>query len=217
MAIATYNDLAAAVKQWCARTDSAFSAQIETFVALHELRMYNGADELGGALQCDALMAPEIETKGTVTFTAGVAAMPSGVSTLRTLGRPSDMIGIDYLSPRRFDILDANGTGGDVQAFTVKGSNIYVTPSYDGNFNIIYYKVQPAITSSNQTNVLLTAYPMLYFTGVMGEAFAFMQEPEKSLAWLTKYRAAVEGVNSSNRGVRYGGMPLRVQPRNAIG
>jgi hypothetical protein len=216
MAIATYNDLAAAVKTWCARSDSSFSAQIETFVALHELRMYNGCGDAGDALQCDALAAPEMETLSTVTFVAGVASVPALCSTIRTLGRPNDMIGIDYLTPRSFDILDANANGGDVEAFTIKGSNLYVTPAYDGTFNILFYKQQPAISSSNQTNTLLTAYPLIYFTGVMHEAFAFMQDIDKASAWFAKYRAAVSGVNGSLRGVRYGGMPLRMTARNAI-
>jgi len=216
MAIATYNDLAAAVKTWCARSDSAFSNQIETFVALHELRMYNGSDDNNGPLQCDPLMAPEIEKQGTVTFAAGVAPLPAGVSTVRFLGRPGDRVGIDYMTPRQFDLLDANSSGGDVQAFTVKGANIYVTPSFDGPFNIIYYEVQPAISSSNPSNVLLTNYPLIYFHGVMHEAFAFMQATDLAMAQFARYKAAVTGVNISIRGVRYGGTPLRIKPRNAI-
>jgi len=51
---------------------------------------------------------------------------PSDASTVRTLGRPDDR---DYLSPRQFDILAANASGADVEAFTIKGSTIYVTPT----------------------------------------------------------------------------------------
>jgi hypothetical protein len=54
---------------------------------------------------------------------------PSDASTVRTLGRPDDRVGFDYLSPRQFDILAANTSGGDVEAFTIKGSTIYVTPT----------------------------------------------------------------------------------------
>lgn len=216
MAISTYNDLASTVKTWCARSDSSFSAQIETFVALHELRMYNGSDEQGGPLECEALAAPEAELLTTVTFVTGVAPMPADASTVRTLGRPGDMIGFDYMSPRAFDIFDANQNGGDVLAYTIKGQNIYVTPSYDGVFNLLYYQMQPAISSSNPTNILLAAYPLLYFAGVMHEAFSFMQDTDKAMAWFAKYKAALAGVNGSNRGVRYGGVPLRVVQRNAI-
>ena len=48
---------------------------------------------------------------------------PSDASTVRTLGRPDDRVGFDYLSPRQFDILAANTSGGDVEAFTIKGWN----------------------------------------------------------------------------------------------
>lgn len=220
MAITTYNDLAAAVKIWCARSDSAFSNQIgNVFVPAAELRMWNGSGEEGDQLQCDALMAPEIEIEGTVTFTDSVAPLPDQVSTVRTLTRPNDMIGFDYYSPRRFDILAANlvnRSGGDVRAFTVRARNIYVTPAFSGPMNIVYYQQQPGLSTDNQTNIILTKYPLLYFAGVMHEAFSFMQQVDLAAAWFAKYKASVEGVNGSVRGVRYGGMPLRVQPRNAI-
>jgi hypothetical protein len=216
MAIATYNDLAATVKTWCARSDSAFSAQIDTFIALHELRMYNGSDTNEGPLACDALAAPEMETLSTVTFVGGAAPMPADANTIRTLGRPGDMIGIDYMSPRQFDIFDANANGGDVVGYTVKGATIYVTPAYDGDFNILYYQTFPAISSSNQSNTILTMYPLIYFHGVMFEAFTFMQQPDLAIAQFGRYKAAVEGVNGSIRGVRYGGTPLRVKQRNMI-
>lgn len=216
MAITSYNDLAGAIKAWCARSDSTFSNQIETFVALHELTMYNGRGDDGDPLQCDALMAPEIEVSVPITFTAGVAAMPADASTVRTLTRPGDRIGVDYVTPRQYDLMVANATGGAVRAFTVKAGQILLTPSFDGDFTILYYRQLPAISVGNPTNDLLTKYPLLYFHGCMFEAFSFMQNSQKALEQFTRYRSALAGVNQSNRGVRFGGTPLRIVQRNAI-
>lgn len=216
MTIASYNDLAAAIKAWCARSDSTFSNQIETFVSLHELTMYNGRGDIGDALYCEALTAPEIETYATIAFVAGVGSMPSGGTGIRTITRTGDQIGIDYVTPRQYDIMVAQNDGGDVRAYTVKGSQILLTPAYTGNMQVLYYKVLPAITVANQTNDLIAAYPLLYFHGCMFEAFSFLQNEQKALGHFERYKTALAGVNASIKGGRFGGAPLRVRQRNAI-
>lgn len=216
MTIATYADLAQTVKTWCARSDSAFSNQIETFVALHELRMYNGSGDNGDPMQCDPLMAPEIEVNTTIAITAGAATVPTDCNTIRTLTRPTDQIGLDFVTPRQYDILVAQSQGGDPEAFTVKSSQILVVPATTDTFDILYYKKLPAITVEEPSNALLTNYPLLYFHGVMFEAYSFMQEVELATAQFMRYRAALSGVNTSIRGVRFGGTPLRVATRNPI-
>lgn len=216
MAIASYNDLAAAVKAWCARSDTTFSNQIETFVALHELTMYCGRGKQGDALYSEPLMAPETEAKTTIAFVAGVGSVPSDAAWVRTLTRDSDRIGIDYVTPRQYDILVAQNSGGPVRAFTVKGAQIHLNPSFDGSLNVLYYKKLAPVTLANQTNALITAYPLIYFHGCMFEAFAFLQNAQKAIEQFERYQTALAGVNGSIRGVRYGGAPLRVVQRNAI-
>ena len=81
---------------------------------------------------------------------------------------------------------------------------------------VFYYRTFPAISSSNQTNTLLTTYPLIYLEGCLFEAFAFMQDTDLSLSHFARYRDMVTGVNTSINSVRYGGGPLRVRPRLAI-
>lgn len=216
MAIASYNDLAAAVKVWCARSDSTFSNQIETFTALHELTMYCGRGQEGDALYCHPLMAPETEAQTSIVFTAGVGAVPSDAAWIRTLTLPGDRTGLDFISPRQYDIQEAQSQGGQVSAFTVKGASIYITPAGNATLTALYYKRLTAISFGNQTNALLTAYPLVYFHGVMFEAFSFMQNAQKALEQFERYKTALAGINGSLRGVRFGGAPLRIRQRNAI-
>lgn len=49
MAITEYTSLVAAIKVWCARQDSVFSAQIPNFVAMAEDRIYDGYGMKGEA------------------------------------------------------------------------------------------------------------------------------------------------------------------------
>jgi hypothetical protein len=221
MAISDYNSLATAIKTWCARTTStAFNNQIETFVSLAEQRMWNGSGSgPSDPLFCDALNAPELETEATVTMVAGVGTLPSDVSTLRLIKRDGDTVGLDYLPPKQWAIRDNLPTGiTDQPAYYTIEQNVTlkVTPSYDGDLTILYYKRDTAVSSVNTTSTTLTTYPMLYLSGCLFEAFSFMQEEALAMGHFARYRAILSGINSSIASVRYGGGPLKVRPRSRM-
>lgn len=216
MAIASYDDLAATVKAWCARSDTTFSNQIETFVALHEARIYYGSGTPGDALYCESLAAPELEKVSTLAFVAGAATIPLDAAGIRTLSRPGDQIGLDYFTPRQYDLLISQNPSGPVIGFTVKAGQILTVPITTETFSILYYQVLPPISSNNKTNALLTAYPLLYFNGAMFEAFTFMQAQDKALAWFERYRSTLAGVNASFSADRRAGSTMRVKQRNPI-
>ena len=218
MAIATYNDLAAAVKSWCARSDSTFSNQIETMVAQHELRMYNGAGIPGDPMYCAALEAPEMEVTASLTFTNGVGTIPSDATGVRAITRPGDQVGLDFFTARQFEVLNARTPTGTTLGFTIRGNKVFAVPAATGDvvYQIVYYQEQPAISQSVQSNILLTAYPLIYFNGTMLEAFTFMQSVDKAAVWLQKYKTALDGLNSSVASTRRAGATMRVRQRNAI-
>ena len=218
MAIATYNDLAAAVKSWCARSDSTFSNQIETMVAQHELRMYNGAGVPGDPMYCAALEVPELEVIASITLTNGVGTIPADATGIRTLTRPGDKVGLDYFTPRQYEILAARYPSGTTLGFTIKGNKIYAVPPTAGDvvYTALYFQELAPISQSVQTNLLLTTYPLVYFNGTMLEAFTFIQAADKAALWLQKYKTALDGINTSYSSIRRSGVPMRVRQRNAI-
>lgn len=217
MAITTYNDLAAEIRAWSARSDSTFSARIETFVALHEERMYNGAGaNAKDPLFCDGLSAPEQETEFSVSVTNGVGAVPAAISTARTVKRDGDLVGLDYMSPRQFARRNSEPTGGDPGYYTQENGLLKITPSFTGTIQCDGYKKFPTISVENQSNILLVTYPLLYLSGCLFEAFSFMQEVELAMGHFARYRAQVSGINQSANSVRFGGGPLRVRTRQAM-
>lgn len=217
MAITDFDTLAAEIKVWAARSDPAFSNRIETFVAFAEQRIYNGQGDPSDSLYCPALNAPEMEAEATLTFVSGVAAVPADASTLRTLRRTSDTAGIDYLPPRQFWIRD--GQPGLVQTpgyYTITQGEIRVTPSYDGDLQVLYYRKFDPISADNKEGALLTKYPLLYLSGCLFEAFSFIQEPDLAMAHWARYKSQVTGINASADSVRFGGSPLRIRARNPL-
>jgi hypothetical protein len=218
MAIFTdYDGLAQAVKTWCARSDTTFSNQIPTFVAFMEQRLYSGSGE-GPAdpLFCDPLKAPEQETSATVAVTSGVGTLPTDISTIRAITRSNDLSGLEYMTPRQWAIRNAEVSGGDPAFYTIEGSSLKVTPSYTGNLTLLYYKKFPTIGTENTTGTLLTAYPLLYLSGSLFEAFSFMQEDQLAVQHFARYRAHIAGINTSAHGRRFGGGPLKIRTRQGM-
>lgn len=214
--ITDFASLTARIKTWCARSDTTFSNEIETFISLAELRMQNGQGEQGEPLYCEALSVAEKEITATINAVAGSVTLPIDGSAMRTLRRAGDKIGLEYMTPRQFSLQDNNDPSGLPTNYTVEGSVLRITPAFTGPLEIIYWKNFSAISSSNTTNTILTVYPMVYLTGCLFEAFSWTQDVELALGHFARYKAIVSGINSSANETRYGGSPLRIRTRNAI-
>jgi len=216
MAIADYDSLVAAIKSYAARSDSTFSARIPDFVALAEDRLYNGGGEPGDPIYSAPLRSKSMEISGTITLVTGVGTIPDDALEIRKLYRSGDLYGIAYMPPERLAVTGAVGGGVYPVYYTSVGSELRVTPSYDGDLDIDYYRRYTAISSSNTTGELLTAHPLLYLEACLFEAFSFMDEPPLALGHLAKLRGMVAGANRTSAALRYSG-PLRQRPRVVIG
>ena len=214
--ITDFASLTARIKTWCARSDTTFSNEIETFIALAEMRMQNGQGSQGDPLYCESLAVAEKEVKVTLNVVAGFVSYPLDGSSTRTLRRPGDMLGLEYMTPRQFALMDNEITSGLPTNYTVEGNQIRITPAYTGTMELIYWKNFPAINSSNTTNTILTLYPLLYLTGCLFEAFSWTQDIDLAAGHFARYKAIVDGINASEFATRYGGGPLRVRTRQAI-
>jgi|GEM_PF-1147853 len=212
-----YDGLAQAVKTWAVRQDTTFSNQIPTFVAFMEQRLYAGSGEgPTDPLFCDPLTSPEQETTGTVTVTDGVGTLPTDVVSIRTVSRANDIVGLEFMSPRQWAAKDADLATGDPAFYTIEGTAIKVTPTYTGSISLLYYKRFDALGPENTTNELLTAYPLLYLSGTLFEAFSFMQDADLAVQHFTRYRAHIAGINTSAHGRRFGGGPLKIRTRQGM-
>lgn len=214
--ITDFASLTARIKTWCARSDNTFSNEIETFIALAELRMQNGQGSQGEPLFCEALAVVEKEVTSTVTVTAGFATFPADGSSTRTIRRPGDKLGLEYMTPRQFSLQDNLITSGLPTHYTVEGNKIRITPAYTGPLELVYWKNFPAVNSSNTTNTILTMYPLLYLTGCLFEAFSWTQDIDLAAGHFARYKAIVDGINASDASTRFGGSPLRIRTRLAI-
>lgn len=216
--ISDYNVLVTAIQKWCARSDTTFTGQIETFVNFAELRMNNGQGDPGDPLYCDPLSAPEMETLATVTITNGSGTMPTDASTVRTITRDGDQAGLTYVSPRQYHtIIQAPSSTGLPNVYTIDQGLIKLDENYSGTINVGYYKVFTPLGPTNLTNTILAKYPLLYLSGSLFEAFSFLQETDLAMGHYARYRSQVAGINTSANSVRFGGSGApRIRPRQSF-
>lgn len=214
--VTDYDTLVARVKTYVARSDTTFSNQFPLFVALAEQRIYHGNGKPDDDLYSAPLRTKVMETTGTVTLVSGAAALPDDALDISRIYRDSDRTGLTFVPPHLWSTLNASAAGGNPYYYTVEAGTLKVTPSFDGDLSLLYYRKLNAITQDNKTGPLIAEHGMIYLNACMYEAFAFMQEVNLALAWLARYRAALDGANRTSKAIRSSGQRLRSIAR-AIG
>lgn len=219
MAIVDYAGLVEGVQKWVARSDTTFTNRIPDFVAMAEDRIYNGADlEAKGQLYSAPLRNSTLEHTATLTFEDGTADLPTDYLGARKLFRSSDRVGLVYMPPERFAVRGAWSSGGDPGYYTIEDGAVKLTPTYDGDVSLLYWRKLSALTSEtdSNTNALLVAHPMVYLTAALFEAFSFIQEVDIALGHVARLRAMIAGLNRTASQSRLSGGTLRVQPRSPL-
>lgn len=210
-----YDSLAAAIKVWCARSDSVFSAQIPNFVAMAEDRIYDGYGEGGGPADSPALRSRHMEVTETITVTDGIGTLEEHVISPRKLYRPADEVGITFITPERWSTVQANTPAGTPAYYTVEGSTLKLVPALTGPLSMLFYKRHPPITNGNKNGPVIAAHGNIYLEAALFEAFSFTQAAEPALAHAARCRSLISGANRSAQQMRYAG-PLRVRHRQPI-
>lgn len=217
MAITDFATLKAAIQKYCVRSDPTFGNCIPDFISLAEDRIFNGVGDARDPLYSEPLRSDEMVTRATVAMTNGEGTVPSTSLGVRTLSRLSDMVGLDPLSVDAFELRLAVPDTGNPRWYTIEGSTIRTAPSgYTGDFRILYYAKPDGITSSNTTNVVLTARPNLYLSATLFEAFTFLRDGESAAGHLARYRSLVSGANRTQKANRRAGK-TRSRARIRIG
>lgn len=216
MALDDYDSLRDELSSWTARNDTTFRNRFDTFLTLVEDRLYHGAGMDGDPLQSDPLRASAMSTSGTMAFAAGVSTLPTDLLEVRALHPAGQESGIEYLPPERFHVASATNMGSLPLYYTVEHRTVTLHPALTGNATVVYFKEFDRITSNNKTGTLLSAHPAIYLSGLLFEAYSWMEEPETAVAHLARMRSQIAGANKNARGVRFGAQARRIRPRQPI-
>jgi hypothetical protein len=203
MALTTYADLTAAVRDWLARTaDTTFltNARVEDAITLAEVDIY------------ERLRVREMEASADLTITGQTVALPSGFIGARRLYLVADpLVEVQYMAPPHFWGRFAAVQTGRPFAYTIEGENIVLGPAPDANYTgkLLHWKRLAALSSG--VNALFQRQPDLWLYGALAHAALFVKETDEAPIWQGRFEAAIARAERSNERERVGSAPLVVR------
>jgi hypothetical protein len=193
MSVSTYAELKSAIASWLHRSD--LTSVLADFVTLSESKFNR---RLRTRFQETAF--------GPTTPTSYEIAIPSDFAAVRKLWRTSDRW---ELIQRPIDVLTFLQEGGQSTGFAITDAFVFDGTSEVGG---IYYAKVTALSDSQTTNWLLTAYPDLYLWAGLAEAAFYSKDLNAAAMWTERTDALIKEINGTSQRDKFSG-PLRVTAR----
>jgi len=142
----------------------------------------------------------------------------TALTTTRTIPLPTDFESsrstrltinngsLKYVTPEALN--SVSGTG-KPNFFTIFGDNIEfdITPDSQYTIQFQYFRKEPALTATNQTNAILTNHPAIYLNGAIYEAMLYAQDFDQQQVYQNRFMTALKGANKADKKGRYGNAP----------
>lgn len=198
--IQTFDDLKAAVGRWLHRSDLAAAA--EDFIALFEARANRD------------IRVRQMEAAYSQTVTAQRNPLPD--DWLEMIGKPT--VGgkpQDFITRDQFKLLDGTVPAFESGYFSIFGSNIALNVNVSAGVTLAYdyYSRIPALSTSNQTNWLITDGPDIYLYGSLLEAAPYLNNDARIETWRGLLTAGMNDIQTASDNAKTSGGTLEV--RNA--
>jgi len=184
MAIGTFAQLKTAITDWTHRAN--LTNYLDDFVTLGESRIFS------------ELKVVEMEARTSYTPTSRYLSTPARMTAIRrVIAQSSPPQEVISTSP---DGIHANysTSSGTPSYYAVLGSEIEFNRIPNIDIELLYYAAPAALSVSNTTNSILTAYPDIYLSACMIEAGNFMKDPDTIMLWTQKYTDALTRVNKKS-------------------
>ena len=191
MALQTYAELSTALQNFTARTDTAFTNNIETFVSLGEKEIIaelrvrelqqidqqvvaNGEIILGEDQREFSDMELDADKRVTVDFSSTNIVNRFAQETFRVGGK----------------------VYGKIKGDTVK---LFPVPPDGTAFNILTRIDPQFLTPTQSTNEIFPKYNHIYWSATLSQAFLWMRENEQAALWEAKSKSQIAVENDRDR------------------
>lgn len=194
MSIATYTDLKAAIANWLHRSD--LTSVIPDFIALAESEF--NRRNLMGQVTTTTLSVSNVST-----------ALPSGWGgvksvTVSAYGLNRDLDQVDEQIIRTYNI------SGYPKHYAIAGNNLLIAPVPDGTYtvNLTYWAKIDALSDTNPTNWLLTAYPDLYLWRGVVEGARYTRDNDLVQQADARYAQVLADIEIADAQRQFGPAPM---------
>lgn len=200
MGLANYDELVKTVQDWAHRKD--LGTRMDEFILLAETEMMSNPDE---PLK---LNLGEVISEESTSISTRFIPLPTGFQSSRKFSITIDdsISGLEYRTPEQLIIRDDAGTP---CFFTIRANQIELDIVSDEVYTvtITYFEEFTALSTANQTNIVLTKYPNIYLQGCLRQVFLFSQDTEQENKYTTNFFSAISSANKTERKLRYGPQP----------
>ena len=199
MSLDTYTNLKTEIQTWMTRSD--LSGDVDTMIDLFE------------AWANRNLRVRQMEEEALADATEYMA-LPSDFLELRDIqwqGSPRRQL--DYVTPAYADIYDTSGAAGTPKFYTLVGNQIRLIPAPDSapSIRIAYWQQIPALSNSQTTNWLLTAYPDAYLYGALLQGNIRTKDPETAGYIKQSFAEVVQEIQKAGRRSNVGSL-VQIRP-----
>lgn len=198
MSFATFDDLVKEIIDYSHRND--LGTKINSFIQLAENAMYSNGVQ--------PLKVRSMEIVSTTAVAGQYVQLPDNFESARSvrlvLGDNSGEL--RYQAPEQ---LFKNPAGGKPLFYTIIGNEIQFgrVPDSDYTLEIQYFRKATPLSTTNQTNEILTNHPSIYLFGALAILFGFAQDTEQEANYKIKFIDAIAGANQADKKGRYGPAP----------
>lgn len=207
MSIVSYDDLLVKIPQWGERVDLPTDL-IQDFIYMAEA-------------ECSQLLrVPAMENAEQIPVTGGKIKIPFDYMELRRLTHETEDNVLQYLSWDQFVKVNVqDGVYQDTQTpqfFSRQGTNWFISPEPADNSVILchYYRLIPALDSTNQTNWLLKISPQAYLYGGLKYLFEYVMDQDRAKYWSDKFIGELNKLQEVADRAEYRGTHLAVRTLN---
>lgn len=199
MSLSNYLELKESVQDWTQREDIGQSTDV--FIGLVEADLNR------------RLRVREMLTRDTFSADAQYEALPTDYLEMDrlTITSTTPDVELRFLTPQMMSKLrPEHSTSGQPIYYSIVDANIEFLPTPAEAYTVerLYFTKLTGLSSSNTTNWLLTAYPDIYFHGVMSHAYMWAMDEERSAHHKTLYEKAVEKLIAADKNSRIGQRPV---------
>lgn len=193
MALDSYSNLKTAISTWLVRADVA--SDVDDMIDMFESWVNRN------------LRVVQMEKEATSPVSEYLA-LPSDFLELRDIQwQGSIRHELEYMTPAMADIYDKTGAAGDPKFYTIVGDQLRVIPAPSDtsvNLRIDYWSKLPALSNSQATNWLLTAYPDAYLYGSLFHGRIRIQDLSTAQAVAAAWQAIMEELKRSGKNANLG-------------
>ena len=202
MSLSTYSDLQTSIANYLARSD--LTSQIPDFITFAENRLRR---ELRIRQMLKSVTTATVANDSTVELPADFLQVRDFVVVTNPLTP------LSYSSPSSLSNDPRASEVGVPKSYTILANDFQMSPVPDAVYTVklLYFAAPAYLSSSNTSNVFLTAAPDALLYASLIEAEPYLMNDARINTWGTMYDRAISSLTKSDEEGQYSGVPLAMK------